>query len=70
MHLEDMKTGHHKHLQFGEGEIDFLEVFDALMEIKYAGLISVEPSRHSRNAVWAAEQAYNFLHQQSSDIWS
>jgi sugar phosphate isomerase/epimerase len=65
-----MKTGHHKHLQFGEGEIDFLEVFDALKEIKYAGLINVELSLHSRNAVRAVEQAYNFLHQQLSDIWS
>ena len=61
MHLEDMKTGHHKHLQFGEGEIDFLEVFDALKEINYAGLINVELSRHSRTAVNAAGQAYNFL---------
>ena len=61
IHLEDMKTGHHKHLQFGEGEIDFFDVFDALKEINYAGLINVELSRHSRNAVKAAGQAYNFL---------
>ncbi|MCP4623795.1 MAG: sugar phosphate isomerase/epimerase [bacterium] len=68
IHLEDMKTGHHKHLQFGEGEIEFSKVFDALKEINFAGLINVELSRHSRNAVKAAEQAYNFLHQQSSDF--
>ncbi len=61
IHLEDMKTGHHNHLQFGEGEIGFSEVFDALDEIKYAGLINVELSRHSRNAVNAAGQAYNYL---------
>ena len=61
IHLEDMKKGHHKHLQFGEGEIDFLEVFDALKNINYAGLINVELSRHSRKAVKAAGQAYNFL---------
>jgi sugar phosphate isomerase/epimerase len=61
IHLEDMKKGHHKHLQFGEGEIDFSEVFDALKEIQYAGLVNVELSRHSRNAVNAAGQAYIFL---------
>ena len=61
IHLEDMKKGHHKHLQFGEGEIDFSEVFDALTEIQYAGLVNVELSRHSRNAVNAAGQAYIFL---------
>lgn len=33
IHLEDMKKGHHKYLQFGKGEIGFFEVFDALKEI-------------------------------------
>ncbi len=61
IHLEDMQTGHHKHLQFGDGEINFSEVFDALKDIKYAGLVNVELSRHSRKAVNAAGQAYNFL---------
>jgi L-ribulose-5-phosphate 3-epimerase len=61
IHLEDMKKGDHKHLQFGDGQIDFSEVFDALKEIRYAGLINVELSRHSRNAVNAAGQAYNYL---------
>ena len=61
IHLEDMKNGDHKHLQFGEGEIDFSEVFDALKEIKYAGLVNVELSRHSRNAVTAARQAFDYL---------
>jgi sugar phosphate isomerase/epimerase len=62
IHLEDMKKGHHNHLQFGEGEIeDFSEVFDALKEIKYAGLINVELSRHSRQAVKAAGQAFDYL---------
>ena len=61
IHLEDMKTGQHKHLQFGEGQIEFSEVFDALKEIRYAGLINVELSRHSRNAVNAAGQAFGYL---------
>ena len=34
IHLEDMKKGDHKHLQFGDGEIEFSKVFDALKLIK------------------------------------
>jgi L-ribulose-5-phosphate 3-epimerase len=59
IHLEDMKKGDHKHLQFGDGEIKFSDVFDALNEIRYAGLVNVELTRHSREAVKAAGQAYN-----------
>jgi L-ribulose-5-phosphate 3-epimerase len=61
MHAEDMRKGIHEHLQFGEGEIDFIEVFKALKDIKYTGLINVELSRHSRNAVEAAGQAFEYL---------
>ena len=61
IHLEDMRKGLHQHLQFGEGEIEFSSVFEALKEINYAGLINVELSRHSRTAVEAAGQAFDFL---------
>lgn len=61
MHAEDMRRGTHAHLQFGEGEIDFIEIFEALKEIGYMGLINVELSRHSRNAVKAAQQAFEYL---------
>lgn len=61
IHLEDMLKGAHQHLQFGEGQIEFSEVFDALKEIQYAGLVNVELSRHSRNAVNAAGQAMEYL---------
>jgi len=61
IHLEDMEKGDHKHLQFGDGEIKFSEVFDALKETNYAGLINVELSRHSRNAVKAAGRAFDYL---------
>jgi L-ribulose-5-phosphate 3-epimerase len=61
IHAEDMRKGTHEHLQFGEGEIDFIEIFNALKEINYAGLVNVELSRHSRNAVKAAEQAVEYL---------
>lgn len=61
IHLEDMKKGAHQHLQFGEGQIEFSEVFDALKKIQYAGPVNVELSRHSRNAVNAAGQALEYL---------
>ena len=61
IHAEDMKKGRHEHLQFGDGEMNFAEIFSALKQIKYAGLINVELSRHSRDAVNAARQAYKSL---------
>jgi L-ribulose-5-phosphate 3-epimerase len=56
-----MRQGTHEHLQFGEEEMDFIEITKALKEINYTWLINVELSRHSRNAVKAARQAYGFL---------
>jgi len=61
IHAEDMRRGTHEHLQFGDGEIDFVEIFRALKEINYQGLVNVELSRHSRNAVKAAAQAFKYL---------
>ena len=37
LHLEDMASGVHRHLPFGQGEIDFAAVRAALEEIGYAG---------------------------------
>lgn len=37
LHLEDMARGVHRHLPFGEGDIDFVAVRDALDEIGYVG---------------------------------
>lgn len=37
LHLEDMKAGVHKHLLFGEGDIDFSALKAALGEIGYQG---------------------------------
>ena len=61
IHAEDMRQGTHEHLQFGEGEMDFIEIFKALKEINYTGLVNVELSRHSRNAFHAAGQAFEYL---------
>ena len=61
VHIEDMRAGVHEHLMFGEGEIDFPPVIAGLAEIGYAGLFSVELSRHSHEGPSAARRAYNFL---------
>jgi len=61
VHLEDMRAGIHEHLMFGEGEIDFRPVLQALAEVGYAGGIHVELSRHSNMAPEAARRAFEFL---------
>jgi sugar phosphate isomerase/epimerase len=61
VHIEDMKTGIHEHLMFGQGDIDFPPVVAALAEIRYDGLLSVELSRHSHEGPLAARRAYDFL---------
>ncbi len=61
VHIEDMRRGIHEHLMFGEGEIDFPPVLEALAEIGYPGGVHVELSRHSHEAVNTARQALEFL---------
>jgi sugar phosphate isomerase/epimerase len=61
VHIEDMRSGIHEHLMFGEGEIDFPPVIAALAKIGYAGMLGVELSRHSHEGPAAARRAYNYL---------
>jgi sugar phosphate isomerase/epimerase len=61
VHLEDMRSGVHEHLMFGEGEIEFPPVIAALAEIGFSGIIAVELTRHAHVGRPAALQAYNFL---------
>lgn len=61
VHIEDMRRGVHDHLMFGEGEMDFPPIFDALRRIGYAGGVHVELSRHSHDAVETARRAIDFL---------
>jgi L-ribulose-5-phosphate 3-epimerase len=63
VHIEDMKRGIHDHLMFGEGEIDFADVFAALRDINYQHGVYVELSRHSHNAVEVARRSLEFLRQ-------
>ena len=61
VHVEDMRRGVHEHLMFGEGEVDFAGVLQALAEVGYQGGVHVELSRHSREAPEAARRAFEFL---------
>ncbi len=63
VHIEDMRAGVHEHLAFGEGEIDFPPVLEALQEIGFTGPVCVELSRHSHDAPRVAQAAYDFLNQ-------
>jgi sugar phosphate isomerase/epimerase len=61
VHIEDMRAGVHDHLMFGEGEVDFADVFNGLRAANYTGGVYVELSRHSYDAVNTARKAKTFL---------
>lgn len=61
IHLEDMKKSEHTHLFFGEGEMDFKEIFSVLKEIGYKGQVNIELSRHAPDAVETAQKALAFV---------
>ena len=61
VHIEDMRRGVHEHLMFGEGEIEFPPLLDALRQIGYQGGLHVELSRHSHMAPEAAARSFEFL---------
>jgi sugar phosphate isomerase/epimerase len=63
VHIEDMKAGVHDHLMFGEGAVDFADVFAGLRAAGYDGGVYVELSRHSYDAVNTARRAKQFLDQ-------
>jgi L-ribulose-5-phosphate 3-epimerase len=61
VHIDDMKSGVHEHLMFGEGQIDFPPVLDALAASGYSGGLYVELNRHSHEAPQAAKKAFEYL---------
>lgn len=63
LQLDDMLSGRHKHLFFGEGSVDFARTFQTLREIEYKGPGCVELSEASRVAVETAARAKEFLDQ-------
>ncbi|MFJ2650032.1 sugar phosphate isomerase/epimerase family protein [Streptomyces sp. NPDC087420] len=59
--IEDMRRGVHEHLPFGDGEIDFPPVLDALDATGYQGLTVVELPRHSHAGPEMARTSIDFL---------
>ncbi|MBQ0852289.1 sugar phosphate isomerase/epimerase [Streptomyces sp. BH-SS-21] len=64
--IEDMRRGVHEHLPFGDGEIDFPPVLEALAAVGYQGLVSVELPRHSHAGPQFAQQSLPFLRNAAS----
>ncbi|MFF9687558.1 sugar phosphate isomerase/epimerase family protein [Streptomyces sp. NPDC014623] len=59
--IEDMRRGVHEHLPFGDGEIDFPPVLEALASSGYDGLTVVELPRHSHAGPELARSSIDFL---------
>ncbi|MGW2786315.1 sugar phosphate isomerase/epimerase family protein [Streptomyces populi] len=59
--IEDMRRGVHEHLPFGDGEVDFPPVLDALASTGYRGLTVVELPRHSHAGPELARTSLAFL---------
>ena len=59
--IEDMATGVHVHLPFGEGDMDVPAVLRALDEIGFTRLVSVELSRESPRAHQAIPESIAYL---------
>ncbi len=61
VHIEDMVSDKHEHLMFGDGQIHFPPVIEALHQIGYQDGIYVELSRHSHAADRIVPSAFDFL---------
>ncbi|MFJ3929032.1 MULTISPECIES: sugar phosphate isomerase/epimerase family protein [unclassified Streptomyces] len=59
--IEDMRRAVHEHLPFGEGEVEFPPVLEALRSSRYEGLVAVELPRHSHAGPRMAGEAITFL---------
>ncbi|WP_443334461.1 EboA domain-containing protein [Streptomyces sp. ZAF1911] len=68
--IEDMRRGVHEHLEFGEGEVDFPSVLQALTETGYCGLVAVELPRHSHSAPQTALRSLDALRAASAPPWT
>lgn len=64
IHIEDMCRGVHDHLRFGEGEINFPPILQALAEMGYPHGLYVELSRHGHMAPEVMRESFEFLKRQ------
>lgn len=68
VHIEDMKSGVHEHLMFGDGQIYFPPVIESLKLAGYNRGVHVELSRHSHNAAEIVRQSFDFLNPIIEDV--
>ncbi len=61
VHIEDMKRGDHKHLPFGEGDMDLPAVIGALRQVGFDRFVCVELSSDSHRAIQMIPQAREAL---------
>ncbi|MEW6744595.1 MAG: sugar phosphate isomerase/epimerase [Planctomycetota bacterium] len=61
VHIDDARGGVHEHLLPGEGEMPLEELLRVLWDRGFAGVASVELSRHAHDAVNAARLARKYL---------
>jgi len=61
LQVDDHRAGRHDHLMFGEGEVNWPSLAEAVRASGYAGPIEVELSRHSSEAPAAARRSIDFL---------
>jgi sugar phosphate isomerase/epimerase len=61
LHLEDIKGRTHKHLMFGEGDVDFRALFRALRETGYAGDVTMDLYPFKDEWQWAVKTSAGFL---------
>jgi len=60
--IEDMKRGVHRHLPFGEGDMNVSAVLAALEEVEYERLVAVELIHEGFRAHEAIPEALDWLH--------
>jgi sugar phosphate isomerase/epimerase len=61
LQIDDHRAGVHEHLMLGEGEVDWAALRRALDDVRYAGPLEVELSRHSATAPTTAPACRTFL---------
>lgn len=61
VHIEDIKDRVHDHKICGHGDIDFVQVFEALHEINYRGYISLELYPYQDNPVEAGRESLEYI---------
>ena len=61
VHIEDVRSGIHQHLPFGEGDIGFPLVLNALAKSGFEGGVHVDLCDHSHVAAEMIQRSYHFL---------